>query len=258
MAATVLNSLDNMLSQASAQGMWVRGLDSAVVATTAASTTCGYVSACRFPNSLVIPTLGGTVTGAYVTLCRMVGARASCVFVAALEVLLGTLTVSGNVFADGSIMPTRLVNGVSQVLATMIPMLVVNTALTATTPAVTITYTDQDGNTGNSAVLTLPTNPVINTAFCIMPHMVAGDTGIIDITNISISAGSAGVLKVYGLVPINNIPIDQTPYNAPMLDPIPQAQIMPRLVAADIISFYRYGLSTSDQLIAALAAVGDN
>jgi hypothetical protein len=184
-------------------------------------------------------------------------ANGGCSSIVAAEFDLGTLTVSGNTFSGAGTMPTRRYNDKTAVqTASTYSMLVVNTALTATTPVVTITYTDQSGNTGNTATLTLPTSPVINTAFLISPHLANADTGIRAITNMSISTGSAGILKVYGLLPIalgttEDLSNPQTP------DIIPVAQPMWQLKGADSIAVYQIGKATVDDAWMTIAMIGD-
>lgn len=253
---TVLNSIDRLLYQADAQGMWRRAIAGLWTTSTAALTTCGYTTTTRYPVSLTIPTLGGSVTAAYVTYCRMSG-YIQCPIMCAYEVDMGTLTVSGNVFADGSAMPTRTVAGSSIQLASMIPIVVATAALTSTTPVLTITYTDQGGNTAQTCTMTLPTSPVINTGFIMTPHLANGDTGVQDITNISISTGSAGTLKVYGIMPIA-IGASGNPMSADTPDPLISPFPMIPLLAGDVLSFYRFGQTAATDFIACVAAVGDD
>lgn len=256
---TVLNSIDNMLSQASAQGMWSRLYMARIAAsTTAATVDCGRITAHRFPTSLVLPTMGGSVTGAYITTAKMLNEDAGTLMIMGLEVLLGTLTVSGNSFAAGSAMPLRDIPGFADVqLASMLTMIEVSTTLTATTPVLTITYTDQDGNTGQTAALTLPTNSILSTAFVVTPHLATGDTGVRAVTNMSISAGTAGVLKAYGVVPLacGNSGIAAS-VSAP--DILSAPMLMVKLETGDILSFYRFGAVNTTNIMAMVAAVADN
>ena len=257
---TVLASIDNMLGQASAQGMWSRFYTSRIAAvTTAATVDCGRISAQRYPNSLVMPTMGGSVSGAYITTARMFQEDVGTMLMMGLEVPLGTLTVSGNSFAAGSTMPQRDIPGYTSVqLSSMITMIEVSTVLAgATTPTLTITYTDQDGNTGQSAVLVLPTNPALSSAYMVTPHLAAGDTGVRAVTNMSISTGSSGVLKAYGLVPLHmsNAGVGSQPMSP---DTLTAPRLLVKLLAGDILSFYRFAGTTTNNILATVAAVGDN
>jgi len=117
--------------------------------------------------------------------------------------------MSTNTFAAGtdSIMGARTtrINGTTysaRQTASMIPMLVASSTLTATTPVITITYQNQAGTGSRTCSMTLPTNAVINSAFCMTPHLNSGDTGLEDVTNMSRSAGTLGELRVKGCIPI--------------------------------------------------------
>jgi hypothetical protein len=174
----------------------------------------------------------------------------------ALEYTLGTLTVSGNSFSSGVTMPTKTVMGTSLQTAASEPMLVVTAALTASNPVITITYTDQDGNTGNTAVLTLSSNTLINSAFRIAPYLANGDTGIRAVTNISTSTGSAGSLAVMGLLPVNATQsTNASGFGAmsPLEQPIP----IYLWEAGEKIAFYRYGVATAAYCFIHLTAVAE-
>ena len=199
-------SLNGLLQQAVQQGVWfgVSSLMSTGITASSATSQCGYVPAGRSTSTITVPSISGgsgiipvrvsatdrNGTTALLTICN--------------EFLLGTLTVSGNSFASGSAMPTRTVSGTSLQLAASLVVLVVTTTLTATTPTVTITYTDQSGNTGKTASMVLPTNSSATTSFIVTPHLASGTSGVRAVTAMSISTGSAGVLKAYGLMAIGN------------------------------------------------------
>jgi hypothetical protein len=174
----------------------------------------------------------------------------------ALEYTLGTLTVSGNSFSAGVTMPTKTVMGTSLQTATVEPMLVVTAALTATNPVVTITYTDQDGNTGATAVLTLPSNTLINSAFRIAPYLANGDTGIQAVTNISISTGTVGSLAVMGLLVVNATQSTNAS-GFGMVSPLEQPIPIYLWEAGEKIAFYRYGVASTTYGFIHLTAVAE-
>jgi hypothetical protein len=117
-----------------------------------------------------------------------------------LEVLLGTVTVSGNVFVAGSSMPTRNVYGSSVQLAASAVFVVVSSTINASTPStVTVTYTDQSGNTGKTASVQVQANAAIECAYLLTPYLASGSPGVRAVTGISVTANlSGGAYKVYG------------------------------------------------------------
>lgn len=255
---TVLNSLDNIISQATAQGTWRRNLFALQnSSTTAANITSGFNSGYRYSNTWTVPTFGGAVTAAYCTYFRALCGITSYCAVLAYEQTLGTLTVSGNVFAAGSAMPTRTIEGVSTTTATLMPVLVSTAAVTATTPVVTITYTNESGTSSRTATLTLPTNATANACFQIQPHLQSGDTGIRSVQNISISTGSAGTFKVYGLFPLGIVASAAASANSAfdfLASPFP----MFPLATSDVLAIYQIGSTTASSVFASVCLVGDN
>ncbi len=264
---SVLASYDNMLASASDNGIWPVFYASSVPTggTTAATSTSGLVSGFRFPDSITVPSLGAGLTGVVfptfdVVMSLGVGSGFQGQGMGGIEYLLGTLTVSGNVFADGVAMPTKTVKGVSLQTCAEYLFVVVSAALTATTPVLTITYTNQAGTTLKTATMTLPTSPVANSAFLVNPHLASGDTGVQDITNLSISTGSAGTLKVYGLLALGIDPNGGTSAGTCGPDPLTVPMIPWTAAAGDIISFYGLvGVVTSSyDLYAHLVGIADN
>lgn len=255
--ATTLNSLDNIISQTTGKGnwpVWWSGVPAG--ATTAATATCGYVTAQRFNNPIVMPSMGSGVTGAWLTYCRMSSAASTTTCMAGLEYLLGTLTVSGNSYSDGVAMPTKTVKGTSVTTAASAIFAVVTTTMTATTPVLTINYTNQAGTTGRSCTITLPTNAAAGSAFLITPHLQSGDTGIRDLSasapnGLSISTGSAGVIKLYGVLPLSESASNFTdvPYTP---DPLTVPQVPILCEAAESVGFYRFGNTAQVIMRAAL------
>ena len=253
----LLRSRDDMISLAQTYGAWRRSISTKTIATTAATANCGKLNAKRFPSAFTVPSFGAGVTAAYMTECG-IGATSSVTntFVG-YELVLGSLTVSGNVFSAGTAMPTRTIEGASVVTATLIPLLVVATTLTATTPDVTITYTNQAGTGSRTATLTLPTNVTINSGYPIMPHLQSGDTGVRSVENISISTGSAGVLQVYGMIPqaiaTNSATASGTIVTA-MNSPLPMFPFL----AGDSIGIWQMSSAAAIDIHVAICLLGDN
>jgi len=141
-----------------------------------------------------------------------------------------------------------------------VAFLVVTTTLTgATTPVLTITYKNQAGTGSKTATLTLPSNPVVNSAFIINPHLASGDSGVQDITNLSISTGTGGVIKIYGALILGKT-YDQSNGGGAGngIDPLVSNEEMWLCETNDVIGFYTLGTQTSVQIVSAqLAAVAD-
>jgi uracil phosphoribosyltransferase len=156
-------------------------------------------------------------------------------------------------FTAGSTMPTRTISGVSVQTASVYPFLVVDTAVTATTPTVTITYTDQDGNTGNVATMILPTSPALSTAFAIAPHFASGDTGMRAVTAMTKSAGTAGVVSVYGFIPVSYGV--NTLQNYTMVQPLISTLPLFPFKAADTMGFFRLGSTSATQILVSITMI---
>ena len=259
--AGTTNNIDFMLAQAANEGLMRRFFISNVAATTTANTTSGYITAQRYPHLITIPSLGSGITGVYFPVIRVCHSTIRTVLVCAIEYLLGSTTFANNTgtFSSGVSMPNKTIRGTSVTTATILPMLAVSTVLAgATTPTITITYTNQDGTTGRTAVLTLPSNPSVNTAFMIGPHLNSGDTGIRSVQNIVAGASiTSGVLGVYGLLILaaaNQEGATAMPGMGPMILPhVPYIA-----VAGDTIGFYRFGTAVAMNLHAMLVGVADN
>lgn len=255
---TVLNSLDNIITQATSKGMLTRCFSSLQnAATSAATVNCGKVLCVRHSNTYTVPSFGAGVTSAYCTYFKGATGTILCMPVMAYEQTLGTLTVSGNVFSAGSAMPTRTIEGTSIVTATVLPMLAVTTAVTGSSPVVTITYENESGTSGRTATLTIPSNTAINSAFLITPHLQSGDSGIRSVSNISISTGSAGVLKVFGLFPLG-ISLAAVSTGSSTFQFLSSPFPMFPLAASDSIAFYVFGSVSAHHLLAMFSLVGDN
>jgi hypothetical protein len=198
-----------------------------------------------------MPSSFGTgVTGAYLTYCRIIGVTNTMV-ICGIEYLLGTLTVSGNSYSAGVSMPTKTVKGVSTQTAASYAFAVVTTNLTVTAPVLTVNYTNQAGTTGRSCTLTLPNSPVSSTAFFLNANLQSGDSGIrtLSATGMSISTGSAGVIKLYGVLPLSSSSgaVGASCFTP---DPLTVSEVPYKIEASENINFYRSSGNTL--LIAAL------
>jgi hypothetical protein len=233
------DSVDGMIEAVATYGPLIRSFVLyGGTAPTAATANSGAQTGMNLMN-FTIPALTSPVTSAILTKFDLMRDDTLSTSVAGYKLELGQLTISGNVFAAGSTMPTRTIAGTSVQTASLMTVIEITTALTATTPVITITYTDQDGNTGQTASVTLPTNAALGSTFLIYPHLANGDTGVRAVTNISTSAGTAGVLKVYGFIPVaygSNIGVANL-VAQPLVNKLP---LFP-FVASDILGIYSFG-----------------
>lgn len=254
---TLTPSMDEVIRAASVDGQWRTFYAAAPTTPTAATTASGGIIARRYPRTITVPSVGAGFSGYVTTMFDIITNCQDLITLGGLEYDLGTLTVSGNSFADGSAMPTKTVRGESLQTASQCAFLVATAALTATTPAITITYVNQAGTGSRTATLTLPTNAAINTTFYINPHLQSGDTGIRDVTNISTSAGSAGTLKVFGVL-TQGVALNCNS-NAGLhscIDPLQVPWPNYLMQSGEGIAFYTLGsAAVAADIIAAIAAV---
>jgi hypothetical protein len=231
----------------------------ALANSTNANATSGSVAVQRMPSPLTMPSSFGTgVTGCIFTKIDMISNVSNTMILAGIEYDLGSINMSTGAFSDGRTMPSKIVNGVSVQTASIIPMLAVTASVTAVAPAITITYKNQGGTGSRTATLTTANNPLLGSAFCIAPHLQSGDTGIQDITNITKSAGSAGTVHVYGILPlaISGAGTNQGSYQG--FDPMTLSLYPYTVEASEIISFYSIGSVTAAGIDASLVGVADN
>ena len=265
-----MRSLDDALAAANSYGMCRRAFfTQKASASTAANVTSGYVTLGRHTPSFTVPTLT-TATGYY-----MVGGSishsqtvADVSYMLCLEVLLGTLTVSGNSYVDGSAMPTSREDPGDRTAtlstASMFCLAVVSTIMTATTPVLTVNYTNQSGTTGRSGTMTLPTNCNPDSAFMFNPHMQSGDTGVRDLSasgpnGMSISTGTAGSIKMYGCIPLlySAGPLTIAGVNA-SLNALSAHLPQFRLVGGDVLSVYDVGQASNNAAFTTVQMLPDN
>ena len=251
---TANSSLNAVFSAANSQKLLRRSLYFTVGTTTAATTASGSISLQKL-GIFTFPSVGAGYQGS----CIVSGEAYSedlGLFIGCFEKDVGTLTVSTNVASAMGSMPTKTIKGVSLTTAGSMVFAVISTTLVATTPVLTITYTNQDGTAGRTATMTLPTNALVGSAFYVSPHLQANDTAIRTITNISISTGSAGVIKIFCAFPpvlISNIQA-VTGSLPPLLSPIPPVLFE----SGDTIGFYRGQLGSSSLTVSLIAVAESN
>lgn len=248
-------SINQGLSDWATYGGLSRLFAGSPAATTAATASCGGVSCARFYKPFIMPAPGTGLKGGILTLADFHSNGAGQHFIC-LEYLLGTLTLSGNAFSAGVTMPTKMIRGANVQTASSLAFLVVTTAGTATTPTITITYTNQDGTTGQTIAPVLPTTPLVNTAFYLNPSMLAnGDSGIRAVTGMSSSVTTgAMVAAVYGCLVLNPV-IVSTP-NQPLGSPEPLLSPTTPLYlceSGEAINAYRTDQAAATDFAAALA-----
>lgn len=223
-------------------------------ATTAANSTSGNVSCQRAANPISVPSVTAPVQGYVCTGADIWTNSAQCLNFLCLEYVLGVCTLSGNVFSGSASMPTKTILGTSVTTASNLAFLVATTTGTATTPTITITYTNQDGTVSQTATMTLPTTPLVTTAFYINPHLAAGDSGIRTVTNISSSVSTGAlVLKVFGclLLGHSNTTLSAGPHSSiePLITPIFPLTLC---AAGEAINIYKAGVSNAQDSIASI------
>lgn len=261
MANTVFKSLGTILQSDTSFGSWqVSRYLSITASTTTAISSSGYTTWQRAPQTLTIGTLT-TTTAAFLSYGRMWNSTTSNHTETALEVVNGTMTFNGSTgsFSSGTTNPNRRIYGASAATqwASSKPMLYVSTTLTATTPAITITYTNQAG-TGSrtTSAITLPTNSVANSAFNLAPFLQSGDTGIQSVQNIVTTGGASGVIKVASLFPLlyDTVSVSGSTIAQPLTNP----QVLYPLLANDVISFWKTGTNASFSGWVDLTFLGDS
>lgn len=96
--------------------------------------------------------------------------------------------------------------------------------------------------------MTLPTNPVTNSAYMMGPHLQSTDMGVTDVSNMSKSAGTAGTLKCVGLLPVG-IQVTSGTGSAGSMHAM-QASPYPAypIAESDVISFWKIGSNTATYL----------
>lgn len=203
-----LDSVGNLMVNQAAFGELAVGLNVRHTPATTATVgaTSGLQTAQVWDRDYVVPSLGAGVDGAVIS---SYGGSASAtteqvlVWRAAVCAAM-TFTGGGNrTYVQGAAMPSRkhYSRASAEQTVSRMPILRVSAAVGgASTPTITISYTNQDGVSGRTCVMTIPSNPAANSAFFMLPHLQAGDSGIISVEDMVPSGGSTGTLEVWGCV----------------------------------------------------------
>lgn len=209
---------------------------------TIGAATQGQCVAQRYPIRPVIPAVGAGCDGFIATNISCLNEDGVTAHIIGLEYLLGTITAP-NTFTDGVVMPIKKVRGTSVQTAASIIFAVTDATISGG-PTVNVTYTDQNGNTGNTFSFTCPTTALANTALMINSRMTT-DTGIRDITAMSVTGLTAGNIKVYGILPLYLSVNQTTEYRVPLL----AAPLVPYLLqAGEFLGAYRLFSSTTNEV----------
>lgn len=230
---------------------------SAVTAAVAAGTGTGYrenlvrITLPSLPSGRSkYRAVGGSVTGSNAQ---------SVPLVKLVPLATYTASSTSGTYTAGSTMPSRRIVGSDTALQLAAPLvvLVATVAVTATTPTITVTYTDQGGTSGNTATLVFPSNPTLHSAFVVNPHLASGDTGVQAVTAMTKSAGSAGTVTAYGLYPVHLSSSGTGPTNiAPDFwsSPIPKLSLQ----TSDNLTAYMFGsTATNTHALITVSGVAD-
>jgi hypothetical protein len=128
------------------------------------------------------------------------------------------------------------------------------------TCTITVTYTDQDGNTGaTTAAISLTTGWLLNQAGFI--QLASGDSGLIDITGVTrggTPTTPSGVITFWGVIPIAILgqPLASQPAVASVIGG-GKFNLIP-LGAGDTLTVFRIGSNSAGRTTGELLIVGDN
>lgn len=254
---SVLDSINAMLASEQQYGIWRRcvALTSAAGGTAPTATAGGPTQCKRYPNQVVVPSMLAGVLGMYLVQCRASNMQSQSGehLTVALEYELGRIDLSTGTFTAGVAMPTKRYSGRPAVVSsTQFIMLVPTTTLTATTPSIGLTYTNQDGTGARSASLVLPTNAVAGSGFMLQQALQAGDTGIRSVSAMTKSAGTVGIVRCFGYLLLSAGGSLETAIE-------PGRQNFPQWLceAADVISFLDFGSRSTTVGMATLVGVAE-
>lgn len=171
--------------------------------TTAATIASGGVTVQKLDLTPTIPSVGANVSGFIATNINMFNEDTGTGMIVGLDYLLGSLNLATGVFTDGVTMPLKTVRGTSIQTAAGLCFAVIRTTIAATTPTLTITFTDDSGTAGQIVTPIIPTNATAQSAFHLQPLFTGGSVGVRDVTGMTISTGSSGIIDVYGVLPLH-------------------------------------------------------
>lgn len=178
------------------------------------SGTAGIATVCNSSTAGALNLNGATVTPDTRHIINA-GAVTSSATIAPAQLMLvdlllyyPSLVVTGTATTlDNTATLTRYTNGNGVMLVTF-----VQTVLGAAAPALTYTYTDNSGNTGNTSVLTSPVaSAPVSTAFQFNSQpfaaMSGGDTGVRSVQSYSIATGTTGTVAAALVKPLLTLPL---------------------------------------------------
>lgn len=255
----VINSIDNVITSQANNGEWpVFIFGRSVSSTTAALTTCGYTSIQKLENTFrMMPSFGTGVTGALLTSIYTNISTATRQMVCGIEYELATIDMNTGSASFAETMPNKVILGDTIQTASLFTLMVVTSSVTATTPTMSITYVNQNGDTGRTASLVLPTSPTVRSCFQVNPHLQSGDTGIRSVTGLTKSAGTAGTIKIYGILPLAIVNCSATSFSSSVglfNTNLPKYPI----AASENIGFYLINTTTTCSLLVKMGFTGDN
>jgi hypothetical protein len=200
---SVLDSVNAMLASEQQYGVWRRwvALTTASGGTAPTATAGGPTQGKRYPNLVTVPSMVAGVLGMYLTQCRCnnMNSQNGEHLIVALEYELGRIDLSTGTFTAGVAMPTKRYSARPAVVSSsQFIALVPTTTLTATTPSIGLTYTNQDGTGSRAASLVLPTNAVAGGVYMLQQALQAGDTGVRSVSAMTKSAGTVGIVRCFG------------------------------------------------------------
>lgn len=233
-----------------------------------ASTTASFFgsisgSGQRVGNTATLPALPAGVS-AYIPLVvdlgNSTGASSSVLLCKAVD--LGSFDIGAantGVFTDGSAMPTATIMNTASTSYASAVLVEVTSALSGTQTLVTVTYTNQDGTSGQTATSTTPTTgaAVRSTSFVTLS---GSDWGVRDITAVSrvSSSGPTGVLKFWGIIPIC------LSYNVQVAGGITVENLLTsgvnlvRLGGSDVLRTFLFGDNNAKNVLGNVYILGDS
>lgn len=245
-----LASIDNMIANCQTYGSMIRSFRLNIPAIQATATVAtGGLQAGRCPYNWTIPSMGSGCAGGYMTRFHAISGAAMTTNMICLEYLLGSINCATNTFTDGVSMPTKTVFGSSVQTASAMTFAVIRTALTGLS-VVTTTFTDQGGTGSNTVAITMP-GTQINSAFWLEPRMTGNDSGIRDVTNISQTVGTAGIIDIYGTLPLA---MSMSSTSGVMAQTETEPLVCPTIIsylieAGEKLAIYRFGRTTAEEVV---------
>lgn len=221
----------------------------------------GGISMHRIGYTRVIETLPSGVISVIPTVIDIANTQTGLCILAGRATLLGSLDISGasGTFTPGSAMPTRTSLGASRPTWS-VPIMEVTTALNSAPGSWTITYTDQDGNSGNATTsVGFGNSSVVGSA--VTTTLVDGDAGVRSIEAASRSGGTTptGVVAFYGIEPLCLIATSTAVVSNFQDDLIIGQTNMMEMVAGDSIIFYSIGnTANAKAILGRISYVGNN